>query len=203
VWARPVRWGAGAQWTAQPLLAANFVPWPPNGDGPYTPPLAAHGLTVNGNNVFVTNYYNGTLVKVPVASDGTAGTAVQEIVTPALGSSQGIRTIDAKTMVTASSNWTQPVLAPDGGLVSLPPSDGSLVLLTLASTDSAGVDTWNLTTLQNGIKGAASVAVANGSFWVAESQASPLIDEGLFPWASELVVNPDIPFRVYRVNESQ
>jgi hypothetical protein len=202
------------EWAHDPLLAANFVPWPPAGAGPYTPPFGAHGLTVNGSNVFVTNYYNGTLVKVPVKADGSAGQAVVETVTPTLGACQGIRTLDATHMVTVSSDWAQPVLAEDGGLVDLPAANGSLILLTLGSNGDAGADTWNLTTLADGIQGAASVAVADGSFWVAESQATPLIDSALFAtepgpdggvvpsWGSQVVVNPNLPFRVYRVNET-
>jgi hypothetical protein len=192
--------GAGSTvklWSADPLLAPAYKKPP---EGPYTPPFGGKGITVNGNSLYVSNFYNAELIKIALKSDGTAGAAVRMKLQGKITNPSALRTIDATHMLVVDDSWEQPSHIAEDGTVSGPLLDqpGAVDELELTSTEG-GVETWTVIPLRNGIKGPSGLTVANGSLWVTEGQAAPLIDSFIYYAPGALEVKPVLPFRVYRV----
>ncbi|HEY8080029.1 MAG TPA: hypothetical protein VIF62_38125, partial [Labilithrix sp.] len=73
-------------WTSDPMLV---------GDSPSAPPkipgFGAHGITYDGvSNLYVTNFHDSTLIRIPIGADGKAGAAVEQTVTPAPDAAGGV-----------------------------------------------------------------------------------------------------------------
>lgn len=138
------------------------------------PPFGAHGLTWAGNALYVDNFNTSALVRLPLNGDGTAGAITTVTVTPALTNPEALRTLDDTHLLVTEDLWGSP--------------DGKLAILTLDTPTTAST-----TVLRNDIEGPTSVAVANGSYWVTESQISKLLG-GL---------QPNLPFKVQRIVQQE
>lgn len=157
------------EWTASDLLK----PTDPN-----FPPFGAHGIAWDGAGSFYVNNYNASrLVRLPIKADGSAGTATEVSVQPALVHPEGIRMIDGKTLVATEH-------AGD-------PKNGRLTRLALSDADHAtGV------TLRDHLKTPTNVTLARGSFWVTEGQTDQFL-----AGASGGTAAPQLPFLVQRATQ--
>jgi len=79
--------GVASVWAQSPLLAGAPNPLPPH--PPF--PIGANGLAFVGTNAFVCNTDLGTLVRIPVNADGSAGAAEAFIGGALLGGADGLR----------------------------------------------------------------------------------------------------------------
>jgi len=91
----------------------------------------------------------GGLYRVAIAADGSAGAATKITVTPALVSPDGMRALDAHTLLVVQSGGTLAKLALSG-------------------------DTATATSLADGLDQPTAVIVARGSAWVTEGQVGRL-----------------------------
>ena len=125
-------------WKSDPLLA------PSTATG-----FGADGLALDGaGNLFVNTFSDGRLVKIPIAGDGTAGTATQITVTPALKTPDAMRMLDATTLVMV-----------DG-------TAGSLVKVAISGTAGTA------TTIASSLNAPTGVVKVGSTFWVSEGQLS-------------------------------
>lgn len=140
VWKLPAGGGALAVWKADASLA------PPTASG-----FGADGLALDGaGHLFVTNFSAATLLRIAIASDGTAGAITPIAVTPAPGAPDGMRWLGGDMLV-----WA------DGA--------GSLAEVALAG------DTAAVTTLASGLDGPTSVVRVGATYWVSEGQLAHLL----------------------------
>jgi hypothetical protein len=158
-------------WANDPLLQPGSKNAPAQ-----TPPFGAHGITYDGSgDLYVSNFHDSTLVRIPIKSDGSAGKAVLQTVMPMYTNPEALRTLDATHLVGVLDVWGKP---------------GYLVELT-----QTAADTWSVEVLRNNLQGPTSVAIANGSYWVTEGQVFQLVDFLLYGGPPP---NPSFPFLVQR-----
>jgi hypothetical protein len=159
-----------SQWTASALFDAD--PSSP------VPPFGAHGIAVVGSDVYVTNFSTSALLRFPIAADGTADIAniVQEHV--AVTNPEKILPLDDSHLLVAEDVWC---------------GSGTVAELTRSADDA---DTWNATALESNILGANSVASANGSYYVVESQVCQIITQ----LAGGPMADPILPFWIDRID---
>jgi sugar lactone lactonase YvrE len=125
------------QWSADPLLRASVA----TGFG-------ADGIVfdASGPALLDSVFNDGRLVRIPVNSDGSAGGAAAIAVTPPLHTPDGMRLVDATTLIAA-----------DGAA-------GQLVELTLAGTSASA------SVLAGGLDGPTSVVQIGDRYYVSEGQ---------------------------------
>jgi sugar lactone lactonase YvrE len=114
--------------------------------------LGADGIVVDGRNVYVSAFSDSRLIRIPINEDGTAGTAVQLTVTPALQGPDAMRRLRSNTLVVVEGFA--------GNLTKIVVSGG---------TATAQV-------VRSGFKGPTSVVKSGSSYWVTEGQLSHLLD---------------------------
>ncbi|HEY1958753.1 MAG TPA: hypothetical protein VGH28_24225 [Polyangiaceae bacterium] len=153
-------------WKTDALLQANF-------SNP-VPPFGVHGVAVAGTNVFVGNFSTSSLFRIPVKGDGSADAMVQE--TASITNPERLVALDATHLLVAEDVWC---------------GSGAVAELT-----QSGADAWTTTVLKNGIMGATSVTVANGSYWAVESQVCAIITQ----LAGGPAANPVLPFWIDRID---
>jgi sugar lactone lactonase YvrE len=123
-------------WSSDPSLA------PPTPQG-----FGADGIVWDGqSSLYVGTFNNNTLLRFPINADGSAGTPVNITVTPTLNAPDGIRLLNANTL-----------LLVEGGA-------GNLTQVAING------NTATATVLQNGLNGPTSVAMFGGYGWVSEGQ---------------------------------
>jgi hypothetical protein len=141
VWQLKKGGSALAIWKTDPLLA------PSTATG-----FGADGIVLDGaGNVFVNTFSDARLLKIAINGDGTAGALTQITVTPALKGPDGMRLLDATTLVMAdgvAGTVTKVVLSGATGT---------------SSTIGAG-----------GLNGPTSVVKVGSTFWVSEGQLGHL-----------------------------
>ena len=127
-------------WKTDPLLA------PSTATG-----FGADGIALDGaGNLWVSAFSDSRLLKIAIASDGTAGALTQVTVTPALGTPDGMRFLDASTLVLA-----------DG-------ASGTLTKVALSGT------TGTSSVLASGLNGPTGVVKIGSAFYVSEGQLGHL-----------------------------
>jgi sugar lactone lactonase YvrE len=127
-------------WISDPLLA------PPTPSG-----FGADGICFDGgSNLYVNTFTTSTLLRIPILSDGTAGTTTVVAVAPALASPDGMRAIDSKTLVVVEGV-------------------GRLTRVTLSDSGASA------TTLSNRLDAPTAVAKIGDSYWVSEGQLGHLL----------------------------
>jgi hypothetical protein len=160
--------GAMAVWASDPLLAP-----PQNGFG-------ADGISFDGSsNFYVNNFGEATILRIPLNSDGTAGTVAALTLStvddpdggsiPALTAPDGQRQLDANTL-----------LVVDG-------ARGTLAKVAISGT------TGTVTYLDTRLDSPTSVVVYGNYYWVTEGQL-------LSSFATGGRVPPNLPFLVERVD---
>lgn len=129
-------------WASDPLLA-------PSTQGGF----GADGIVFDGASaLYVNTFSDGRLLRIPIGAGGAAG-AVEEIsVTPALQSPDGMRLLDASTLVVA---------------------EGAGRLTSLALSGRAAT----ATTIANRLDGPTSVVRVGQSYWVSEGQLGHLFGQ--------------------------
>ncbi len=129
-------------WNADPQLA----PSSPMGFG-------ADGIAFDGvGALYVNTFSDGRLLKLPIAGDGTAGAATLIAVTPALAFPDGMRALDANTL-----------LVVEGA--------GRLTKVTVTGATASG------TVLANRLDAPTAVVAARGAWWVTEGQLPVLLGQ--------------------------
>jgi sugar lactone lactonase YvrE len=125
------------QWNADPMLKPAVA----NGFG-------ANGIVFDsqGMALFVNTNSGGHLLRIPVNADGSAGTAVAITVTPALQTPDGMRLVDATTLILV-----------DG-------TAGQLVKIALSGTTATA------TPIATGLNGPTSVVQIANNYYVSEGQ---------------------------------
>lgn len=139
VWRLPRGAAALEPWLADARLA----PSQPSGFG-------ANGIALDGaGHLYVSTNSDGRLLRIAVGADGAAG-AVEEIaVTPALAAPDGLRALDARTLLVAEHGGRLTKIVVDG---------------TSARAEALASD----------LKGPTSLAVVDGQAWVTEGQLGVL-----------------------------
>jgi sugar lactone lactonase YvrE len=127
-------------WSSDPLLA----PSSPSGFG-------ADGIVVDGSTVYVNTATDGRLIKIPVKADGSADTAVEITVTPALEGPDGMRLIAPNTLMLVEG------------------SAGRLTKVTVSGTTATA------TALSNRLDSPTSLVKSQGSWWISEGQLPYLL----------------------------
>ncbi len=127
-------------WKSDPLLQ------PSSATG-----FGADGIALDGaGNLFVNTFSDGRLVKIPIQGDGSAGAAAQITVTPALKTPDGMRMLDATTLIMV-----------DG-------TAGSVVKVSISGT------TGTATTIATSLNGPTSLVKVGSTIWVSEGQLGHL-----------------------------
>jgi len=152
----------------------------------HVPGFGAHGITYDGSsNLYVTNFHDSTLIRIPIQANGAAGAAIVQTVKPApeaaggiYAQPEGVHALDAKHLLGTIGQWGEK-------------ENGALI--ELAQT---GTDEWSWKVLRNGLAGPTSVAVTKGNYFIVEGQASGLVNY-LIGW-SDTPPSPKLPFLVQR-----
>ena len=155
-------------WLADARLQANF-------QNP-VPPFGAHGVAAVGSNLYVGNFSTSSLFRAPIQNDGSAGALVKETVT--ITNPERLVALDATHLLVAEDVWC---------------GSGDVAKLTQSQNDP---DTWTSEVLKNGILGATSVTVANGSYYAVESQVCAIVTQ----LAGGPAANPVLPFWIDRID---
>jgi hypothetical protein len=166
-------------WTSDPMLVGNSPSVTAK-----IPGFGAHGVTYDGTgSLYVTNFHDSTLIRIPIGAGGAPGAAIKQTVTAApeaagsvYAQPEGVHALDATHLVGTSGTWGQP---------------GYLLALTQSAPE-----TWTWTVLRNNLAGPTSVAVSKGNYFVVEGQASALVNY-LLSW-SDTPPNPSLPFLIQR-----
>lgn len=135
--------GAAAltQWSADPLLAPSMA----NGFG-------VDGITFDGtSNIYVNTFSDSRLLRIPIKADGTADKPVAITVTPKIESPDGMRQLDANTLV-------------------LVEGVGRLTQVKISGATATA------TTLQKDLNGPTGVIRTGGKYYVTEGQLSHIFD---------------------------
>jgi hypothetical protein len=127
-------------WSSDKLLA----PKSPSGFG-------ADGIVVDGSTVYVNTFTDGRLVKIPVKGDGSADTATEITVTPALEGPDGMRLIAPNTLMLVEG------------------SAGRLTKVAITGATGAA------TVVSNRLDSPTSLVKSHDSWWVSEGQLSFLL----------------------------
>jgi sugar lactone lactonase YvrE len=131
-----------AIWKRDPLLAASS----PSGFG-------ADGIALDGKgSMFVNTFSDGRLLKIAINGDGSAGALSPITVNPPLSAPDGMRMLDANTLVLV-----------DG-------TAGTLLKVALGAGGTA-----TATTVASGLKGPTSLARVGETYWVTEGQLGTLL----------------------------
>lgn len=137
--------------------------------------FGADGISFDGVSfLFVNNFETGKLVRIAINGDGTAGTADEIVVTPALVNPDGMRMLNATTLVVTENILT--------GL-------GKLSKVTIDNTAKTGAKT----VISNRLDGPTSFVKVGMVYWIAEGQLADLFVGAPPP------MNPDLPFLVRRL----
>jgi streptogramin lyase len=141
VWQLKKGASALAIWKSDPLLQ------PSTATG-----FGADGIVVDpSGNVWVDTFSDGRLLKIATNADGTAGALTQITVTPALKTPDGMRLLDASTLVVA-----------DG-------TAGTVTKIVLSGTTGT-----SSTIGAGGLNGPTSLVKVGSTFWVSEGQLGHL-----------------------------
>lgn len=133
-----------AIWKRDPLLA----PSSPSGFG-------ADGIALDGKgSMFVNTFSDGRLLKIAINADGSAGALSPITVTPPLAAPDGMRMLDANTLVMV---------------------DGTAGTMLKVSLGAGGTAT--ATTVASGLKGPTSLARVGETYWVTEGQLGTLLGQ--------------------------
>lgn len=153
------------QWSADATLA-------PVAQGTF----GADGIAWDGqSNLYVNHFALGSLLRIPIdAATGNAGTVVKINVTPALSSPDGMRAVDANTLL---------VIEGTGPMANA--GAGRLTRLTLSGNAAMGI------ALSNRLDYPTGLAKVGTDYWVSEGQLGHLF--GALPGP------PNLPFLVRRV----
>jgi len=138
-----------AEWKSDALLA------PSTATG-----FGADGIVVDAKSVWVNTFSDGRLLQIAINGDGTAGALTQIAVTPALKTPDGMRMLDASTLVVA-----------DG-------TAGTITKIAIAGTSGTS------STIASGLNGPTSLVKVGSKFWVTEGQLGHLT--GALPGAPTL-----------------
>lgn len=112
--------------------------------------FGADGISFDGTSaVYVNTFSDNGLVRIPIQADGSAGAATTITVTPALSSPDGMRQIDATTLLIV---------------------EGAGRLSRVKVTGATGQST----PIVNRLDSPTGVAVTGGSYWVTEGQLGRL-----------------------------
>ena len=157
-------------WATSSLFAANTAN--------RVPPFGAHGIAVVGSDVYVSNFSSSALVRVPIASDGSADAAQIRQEQVAITNPEHLVALDATHLLVSEDVWCGP---------------GRLSQLE-RSADNA--DTWTVQPLKNNLLGATGFAMANASYYTVESQVCGLVTQ----LAGGPAANPIVPFWIDRID---
>lgn len=139
--------------------------------------FGADGIVFDGGtNLFVNNFETGKILRVAINGDGTVGATDEIVVTPPLTGPDGMRALNATTLVVAEN------------IIGAP---GKLSRLTI---DNAA-KTASKTVLANRLDGPTSFVKVGMVYWIAEGQ----LEELFIPTPMAPRLNPDLPFLVRRL----
>ncbi len=137
--------------------------------------FGADGIAFDGTNyLFINNFETGKLIRIQIMGDGTAGTPDEIMVTPPLENPDGMRMINATTLVSTENKLT--------GLGKL----SKLVIDNAAKTAAK-------TVISNRLDGPTSFVKIGMVYWITEGQLQELFVGTPPP------MNPDLPFLVRRL----
>src|SRR5258708_5231570 len=129
-------------WSSDPLLA------PPSPTG-----FGADGICFDGvGALYVNTFTAAKLLRIPIRADGSADAVTEIAVTPALAGPDGMRAVDAKTLLVVEGV-------------------GRLTRVTV--TDA----TATATTISNRLDAPTSVAKIGSSYWISEGQLGHLFGQ--------------------------
>lgn len=147
------------QWAMDALLA------PATGQA-----FGVDGIVFDGTStLYVNNVTQNKLARVPINADGTAGTVEEITVTPAISGPDGMRLLNATTVLVVENM----------------PTGGKLTQVAIDTTAKTGTGT----VLDNRLQGPTSVVKFNKNYWITEGQVSELKVGG----------NPSLPFYVRHI----
>lgn len=139
--------------------------------------FGADGIVFDGGtHLFVNNFETGKILRVAINGDGTVGATDEIVVTPPLTGPDGMRALNATTLVVAEN------------IIGAP---GKLSRLTI---DNAA-KTASKTVLANRLDGPTSFVKVGMVYWIAEGQ----LEELFIPSPMAPRLNPDLPFLVRRL----
>lgn len=145
-------------------------------------PMNAGGFGVDGivfdggTYLFLNNFETGKLWRFGIKNDGTVGTVDEIAVTPPLTGPDGMRALDATTLVVAENIIGGP---------------GKLSRLVIDNTAKTAAKT----VLANRLDGPTSVVKVGMVYWITEGQ----LEELFVPSPMSPRLNPDLPFLVKRL----
>lgn len=132
--------------------------------------FGADGIVFDGTaSLYVNNFAKNSLIRFPIQPNGTSGTPEVFTVTPALASPDGMRILDATTLLVVEN------IATTGRLTRLS--------LNVAGKSAAG------TVLSNRLDTPTAVVKVGQSYWVSEGQLDQLFG----------MMKPDLPFMIRRI----
>ena len=103
--------GHVSTWKRDPLLVGDPTACP----GLLTTPIGANGIVITATDAWVTNTDHGALVRIPIGTDGAAGTATAVVQDCALAGADGLAQDDDGTFVVAINGQDKIVrIAQDG-----------------------------------------------------------------------------------------
>ncbi|MFL5348125.1 MAG: hypothetical protein ACJ8AT_25310 [Hyalangium sp.] len=133
------------QWAKDPLLA------PSSQQG-----FGADGIAWDGQgNIYVGMVTDSRLVRIPINANGSAGTVTQ-INVPGLANPDGMRSLDANTLLTVEGS-------------------GQLIKITVSGTNGTRA------VLKDGLNEPTSVTVYKNQYWISEGQLSHLLNPASGP----------------------
>lgn len=154
------------QWAMGGMLA------PMNAGG-----FGADGIVFDGGtNLFVNNFDTGKLLRIAINGDGSAGTVDEIVVSPPLMGPDGMRSLNATTLVVAEN------------IIGMPGKLSRLVIDNTAKTAAK-------TVLANRLDGPTSVVKVGMVYWITEGQ----LEELFIPSPMTPRLSPDLPFLVRRL----
>lgn len=137
--------------------------------------FGADGIVFDGTNyLFINNFSTGKLIRIQIMGDGMAGTPDEIVVTPPLENPDGMRMINATTLVSTENR-----------LVGL----GKLSKVVIDNTAKTGAKT----VISNRLDGPTSFVKVGMVYWITEGQLQELFVGTPPP------MNPDLPFLVRRL----
>lgn len=139
--------------------------------------FGADGIVLDGaGNLFVNNFDTGKLLRVAINGNGTAGAVDEIVVTPRLMGPDGMRALNATTLVVAEN------------IIGMPGKLSRLSINNAAKTAAK-------TVLANRLDGPTSVVKVGMVYWITEGQ----LEELFIPSPMTPRLNPDLPFLVKRL----
>ena len=158
--------------TTLTLWASGGVLNPMNAGG-----FGVDGIVYDGSAyLFLNNFETGKLFRFEIKMDGTVGTVDEIAVTPPLTGPDGMRALDATTLVVAEN------------IIGAPGKLSRLVINNAAKTAAK-------TVLSNRLDGPTSVVKVGMVYWITEGQ----LEELFIPSPMSPRLSPDLPFLVRRL----